>query len=106
MGVCPLQDKKYFQQNLNPWKGLSQMSLSFSWSCPLMTQSLLGRSLRVFSICLCHCLSVGQIMSPHHFDQITRSLLGRSLRMDATTKKTKGKRKKKRKKVRKSSKVV
>ena len=39
-------------------------------------QKLSGRSLRVFSKCLCHCLwhcqcVFGQVMSPHHSDNVT-----------------------------------
>ena len=47
------------------------------WSNVSRVSSLQGRSLRVFSkclcycVCLCHCLFVCQVMSSHHSDQMS-----------------------------------
>ena len=65
------------------WSGHVSSSL---WSNVSMVTGLLGRSFRVFSKCLCHCLClclchclclcnclfVGQVMSPHHSDQMSQ----------------------------------
>ena len=67
------------------------LSLSFCWSCHVSlslwsdvskVKSLWGRSLNVFSkciclcyclcLCLCHCLFLGQVMSHHHSDQTSQ----------------------------------
>ena len=42
------------------------------WSNATKITSILDRSKRVFSkyICLCNCLFIGHVMSPHHSDQM------------------------------------
>ena len=59
------------------WSGHVFSSL---WSNASMVKSHKDRSLEVFSkyifncLCLCHCLFVGQVMFPHHSDQMSQWL--------------------------------
>ena len=88
-GVLQLSLSLYFSLYMSLalsfcWSGHVSLSL---WSKVSKVTSLLGRSLRVFSKCICHCaclchcvflcpcLFVGQVMSPHHSHRTSQGSL-------------------------------